>query len=60
MSLGKSWCTAEEAESRYGIRKSIILKWVEDGLIRCEELDGKIVRINIDDLKLKSEENPRN
>jgi predicted site-specific integrase-resolvase len=56
MPLGKSWCTAEEAESKYGISKATILKWVEDGLIRCEQLDGKVVQINIDDLNLKIDE----
>ncbi len=56
MSLTKSWCSPEEAESKYGVDKVLILKWVEDGLIRCEQRDGKVVRVNMDDLELKVDE----
>jgi len=56
MSLGKSWCTVEEAESRFGTKRATILKWIEDGLVRCEQLEGKVIQVNIDDLKLKTEE----
>ena len=56
MTLGKSWCTVEEAESRFGTKKATILKWIEDGLVRSEQSDGKVVHVNIDDLKLKIEE----
>jgi hypothetical protein len=56
MTLGKSWCTVEEAESRFGTKKATILKWIEDGLVRSEQSDGKVVQVNIDDLKLKIEE----
>jgi hypothetical protein len=43
MSLLKNWCTVEEAESKLGIRSSLILKWVEEGIVRCEEKDGKVL-----------------
>ena len=56
MSLGKSWCTVEEAESRFGTNRATIMKWIEDGLVRCEQLKGKVIQVNIDDLKLKTEE----
>jgi len=56
MSLGKSWCTVEEAESKFGTKRTTILKWVEDGLVRCEQSEGKVTQVNIDDLKLKTEE----
>lgn len=53
MSLLKNWCSLNEAECKFGIKKSIILKWVEEGVVRCEERDGKVVSINLDDLELK-------
>jgi hypothetical protein len=56
MPLGKSWCTVEEAESKFGTKKATILKWIEDGLIRYEQSEGKVIQVNIDDLKLKTEE----
>ncbi len=52
MSLMKNWCTLEEAESKFGVKKNLILKWVEQGLVRCEVVDGKVCRINMDDLEL--------
>ncbi len=56
MSLLKNWCTLDEAESKFGVKKAIILKWVEEGIVRCEEVDGKVSRINMDDLELKISE----
>jgi len=56
MSIGKSWCTLEEAESRFGTKKATILKWIEEGLVRSEQSDGKVIQVNIDDLKLKTDE----
>ncbi len=56
MTLVKSWSTPEEAESKYGVSKKEILKWVEDGVVRCEHRDGKVIRINVDDLELKIRE----
>jgi hypothetical protein len=56
MSLGKSWCTVEEAESMFGIGKTVILKWVAGGLIRSEQSAGKVIQVNIDDLKMKAED----
>jgi excisionase family DNA binding protein len=54
--LGDSWCTIEEVESRFGVSKDLILKWVREGIVRSEEQDGRVVRVNIDDLELKIEE----
>ncbi len=56
MSLGKTWYTLEEAEDKSGLKQEIILKWMEDGLIRMEKGEHGDIRINIDDLNLKVEE----
>lgn len=55
MSLIKTWYTPEEAESKYGVQKALILEWVDEGLVRCEREGGKVVRVNIDDIKLEVE-----
>lgn len=55
MSLVKTWYTPEEAEAKYGVNKAMILEWVKDGLVRCEREAGKVVRVNIDDVKLEVE-----
>lgn len=56
MSLGITWYTLADAESKFGLTQIEILKMVEDGLIRSENGEDQTVRINIDDLKLKVEE----
>lgn len=56
MSLAKKWCTLDEAESKYGIKKALILKWVEEGVVRSEGQKGKVINVNVDDLERKLEE----
>lgn len=56
MSLGITWYTLAEAEDKFGLKQADILKWVEDGLVRAEKKDHKVVRVNIDDLELKVQE----
>ncbi len=56
MSLAKTWFTPEEAESKFGVPRNVILKWVEDGLVRSEQKGGKVLTVNGDDLELKVEE----
>jgi len=55
--LGDSWCTMEEVESRFGVSRDLVLEWVKEGIVRSEEQDGEVVRVSIDDLELKIEEN---
>jgi hypothetical protein len=56
MSLVKKWCTLDKAESKYGIKKALILKWVEEGIVRSEGQKGKVINVNVDDLERKLEE----
>jgi hypothetical protein len=55
--LGDSWCTMEEVESKFGISRELVIEWVKEGIVRSEEQDGKVIRVSIDDLELKIEEN---
>ena len=55
MSLVKTWYTLEDAESKYGLKKGQLLQWVEDGLVRSEQEDGKVTRVNIDDVRIEIE-----
>lgn len=56
MSLGITWCTIEEAAAKYSLDKALILKWVDEGVVRAEEVDHKIVRVNVADLELEVQE----
>jgi len=56
MSLGITWYTLEEAAAKYSLEKSLILRWVDEGLVRAEQSGKRVVRINIDDLELKVQE----
>lgn len=56
MSIGITWCTIEEAVAKYSLDKSLILKWVDEGVVRGEEADHKIVRVNVADLELEVNE----
>jgi len=56
MSLGITWYTLDEVEAKFGLNQAEVLKWVEEGLIRADTAGDKVLRINIDDLKLKVKE----
>lgn len=53
MSLVKTWYTPEEAVGMFGISNALLLKWVDEGLVRSEREHGKVARVNIDDVKLQ-------
>lgn len=55
--MGDSWCTMEDVESRFGVSRDLVLEWVKEGIVRSEEQNGKVIRVSIDDLELKIEEN---
>jgi hypothetical protein len=54
--VGESWCPIEEVESKFGVSRDLVLQWVMEGILRSEEQGGEVVRVSIDDLKLKIEE----
>lgn len=53
MSVGKTWFTLEEAQNKFGIARALMLVWVSEGLVRAEREEGRIVRINVDDIQLQ-------
>ena len=55
MSLVKTWYPPEEAAGQFGIGISQLLEWVAEGLVRAEQEGGKVVRVNIDDVRLEVE-----
>ena len=56
MSLSKTWYTLEKAAEKFGLERALILRWVEDGLVRSETSGKMVVRVNIDDVELKVQE----
>lgn len=55
MSLVKTWYTPESAADKFGIRLAQLMEWVEEGLVRAEQEGGKVVRVNIDDVRIEVE-----
>lgn len=56
MTLQRNWQSLDAAVEKYGVEKSSLLVWIEEGIIRCERDAGEIVRVNLDDLELKIHE----
>jgi len=56
MSIGITWCTIEEASAKYSLEKSLILKWVDQGVVRGEIADQKVVQVNVNDIELAVQE----
>ena len=59
MPLGKTWYTIEEAAGKYCVDGSVILNWVEEGVVRAEQQGKRVMRVNADDLELKMQEKTR-
>jgi hypothetical protein len=51
MSPETSWCSIENAVENFCVETSRILKWVEDGSIRSEQPDSRMMRIKVVDLE---------
>lgn len=59
MTIGITWYPIEDAAAKYSLDKSLILKWIQEGLVRSEESDQKTVLVNIDDIELEVQERVR-
>ena len=55
MSLVKTWYTLEAAADKFGLQTDKLMEWVEAGLVRAEQEGDKVVRVNIDDVRIKVE-----
>jgi predicted site-specific integrase-resolvase len=56
MSLEQNWQSLDAAAQKYGVAKSSLLSWLEEGILRGEVDPEGILRVNIDDLELKIHE----
>ncbi|BCS53111.1 MerR family transcriptional regulator [Geobacter sp. SVR] len=56
MSIDKTWYTVEEIADKFGLEIPLILKWVEDGVVRAEMTGARVDTININDVELKVQE----
>lgn len=56
MSIPVTWYSLDKAAEKFGLEQAQILIWVEEGLIRSELSGKRVVRVNVDDLKLKMQE----
>jgi predicted site-specific integrase-resolvase len=55
MSLVKTWYTPEAAADKFGIQLGQLMAWVSEGLVRAEQEGDKVVRVNIDDVRIEVE-----
>ena len=53
MALMKTWYNVAAAADKFGIEVATLLLWVEEGVVRCERDDGKVARVQIDDVRLQ-------
>lgn len=56
MSLEQNWQNLDDAAQKYGVEKSSIQNWIEEGIIRSEENAEQVLLVNLDDLELKIHE----
>lgn len=53
MALVKTWYEVEAAADKFGVKKSALLFWAAEGLVRSEREGGEVVRVHIDDVRLQ-------
>jgi excisionase family DNA binding protein len=51
MSLTKNWYTIDEAAAKFGISNKQLQEWVENGVLRTEEGQGKVIRLDGEDIE---------
>jgi hypothetical protein len=56
MPLGITWYTLDEAAAKYCLESALIRKWAEEGVVRSELGEGRIMRVNVDDLEIRLQE----
>lgn len=56
MAQETTWYTIEQANSKFSLETALILKWVEEGVVRAEQPDTRKMQVNADDLELKIRE----
>ena len=56
MPLGITWYTLEEAAAKYCLETALIKRWADEGVVRSELDDNRVMRVNVDDLELKLQE----
>jgi hypothetical protein len=56
MPLGITWYTLDEAAAKYCLESALIRKWADEGVVRSELGEGRIMRVNVDDLEIRLQE----
>jgi hypothetical protein len=56
MPLGITWYTLDEAAAKYCLESALIRKWADEGMVRSELGEGRIMRVNVDDLEIRLQE----